>query len=201
MGCFKGTYDEQALPAYTNPNPLMRWLFWQRIKAVLDFLDTIPHLDTVLDFGCGPGVMLPYLNRRAIRVFAIDLDTTIAEKFASENAFIEVIFSQSIDRVLNGYAQSCDAILALDVLEHINNINEVLQSFVTMLKPGGFLIVTGPTENLIYRIGRWLAGYSGEYHQRNIYDINKVMQKYFQVSTTKTLVPLVPLFILYTGQV
>ena len=28
-----GTFDEQALSAYTNPNPAMRWLFWQRVAA------------------------------------------------------------------------------------------------------------------------------------------------------------------------
>lgn len=28
-------FDEQALPAYTNPNPLMRYLFWQRVKYAM----------------------------------------------------------------------------------------------------------------------------------------------------------------------
>jgi len=38
------------------------------------------------------------------------------------------------------------------------------------LAPGGRFLVSGPTEGTAYRIGRWIAGFSGKghYHHTNI---------------------------------
>jgi 2-polyprenyl-3-methyl-5-hydroxy-6-metoxy-1,4-benzoquinol methylase len=66
-------YDEQALPAYTNPNYLMRWLFWERIRWTMKYLDKNRPYGTVLDFGCGLGVMFPYLQQISANILALDI--------------------------------------------------------------------------------------------------------------------------------
>ena len=45
------------------------------------------------------------------------------------------------------------------------------------LRAGGVLIVSGPTENRAYALGRWLAGFSGDYHVRSIFDVEDDVAK------------------------
>ena len=32
----KGRLDEAAFPAYSHRNPIINWLFWQRLRKVMD---------------------------------------------------------------------------------------------------------------------------------------------------------------------
>jgi len=69
---------------------------------------------------------------------------------------------------------SLDVIFALDVLEHIkedNVLNGLINKFSKLLKIGGSLIISGPTENFLYQIARKLTGFKNDYHFRNIYTI------------------------------
>jgi predicted TPR repeat methyltransferase len=61
-------------------------------------------------------------------------------------------------------------IVAADVLEHIENLPAYLATFAAKLKSSGRLLISGPTENVIYKIGRILAGFGGkgDYHHTDI---------------------------------
>ncbi|MEI6807735.1 MAG: class I SAM-dependent methyltransferase [bacterium] len=193
------TFDAQALPAYTNPNPLMRWLFWERVRVVINELDQYANMDTVLDFGCGMGTMLPYLDCRAQKVIALDQDIRALEEVINRERWKRVHPTTDFGGVQRQYAGEVDLILAMDVLEHVDDLDNVLQGFARLLKPGGHLIVTGPTENIWYKMGRFLAQYSGDYHKTNIHVIRRAMEYHFRVDLVKTLVPVVPLFLVLRG--
>ena len=45
----------------------------------------------------------------------------------------------------------------------------------------------GPTENRIYKLGRRLVGFSGDYHRRNISHIAAAMREQFAVRIVKRL--------------
>jgi len=195
-----GTYDEAALPAYTNPNPLMRWLFWQRIKIVLQYLETIDALGSVMDFGCGLGVMLPYLNQRATEVIAVDKEVGPVQQLAREMQWSKTMFQSNLSLLSAKYHNGLNIILALDVLEHVDDLEHTLESFSHLLRKDGRLIVSGPTENLFYRTGRKLAGYSGDYHCRNVYAIERSASLRFVTSRVAVLVPAMPLFIIFQGR-
>ncbi len=195
--------SEAAFPAYANPNPLASHLFWTRIRKVIELLETRAPLSAVLDFGCGGGVMLPFLGRAADRVAALDVDLSPLEQMRQLVQFpanLEVVNAgdQSLDDLT---PESFDAITALDVLEHVEDLPGTLSTLCGLLKPGGLLVVSGPTENLLYRIGRRLSGkeYTGHYHVRNVYDIREVMARHTSVRTVATLFYPVPLFKIYCG--
>ena len=61
-------------------------------------------------------------------------------------------------------------------------------------KHGGQLLVSGPTENFLYRIGRTIAGFSGEQHVTNIYAIENVLAERLERVAVKTSPFGVPLF-------
>ena len=191
--------NEAGFPAYSNPNPLMNFLFWERIYRVMKHIEQREHFGMVLDFGCGSGVMLPFLSRQADDVIAVDIDL---EPLHRLEKYIE--FDKKL-RFSDSYAgippESLDLILALDVLEHVEDLEGVLAQLASLLAPGGEIIISGPTESIFYKLGRFIAGptYSGDYHVRNIYDIQRVMGNYFQVEKLATLFFPIPLFLILKG--
>jgi SAM-dependent methyltransferase len=196
---------ESAFPAYANPNPLINFLFWQRVQKVVQYLEGRKPFRHVMDFGCGGGVMLPFLSQIAQTVVALDIDLEPITKMQSL-----INFSPSIE-ILDGQQHpldsfkpaSFDLILALDVLEHVDDLDLTLQQLGSLLIPGGEIIVCGPTENIFYQLGRKFAGsdYSGDYHVRNIYDIKDALSRVTEVQTMATLYYPLPLFKIYRGTV
>src|SRR5512141_277920 len=69
-----GTLDEAAFPAYSHPNPFINWLFWQRLRVVMNFVKQRAPFEQVLDFGCGSGVLLPFLAAYSQNVLGLDVD-------------------------------------------------------------------------------------------------------------------------------
>lgn len=196
----KGACDEQGLPSYTIKNPAMRWLTWTRVKIVLSYLEKISPFEFALDFGCGYGVFLPYLVKHSRFTSAVDVIYKEVEQVGIENNWENIEYLGSLSEILF-YKKKYNVILAIEVLEHIDNLEEVAKNFAEILdSTNGHLIVSGPTENWLYKIGRKLAGFSGEYHMRNIYDIRSVLQKSFKVKRIATLVPLIPFYEIYDCQ-
>ena len=192
-------FDEQALPSYTNPNPLMRYLFWERIKIVINSISHLDSMNTCLDFGCGLGTMVPYMLEKTQALFVLDLDTTLLEELGEKQGWKNVDYVTDLKQ-LNNQKGKLDLILALDVLEHVDDLLEVLDQFSQLLSDNGKIIITGPTENFIYKIGRKLANYSGEYHERNIYDIKDEVEKRFEITSQKTLFRFLPFFEIFIAE-
>jgi len=191
--------DEQALPSYAHPNALMSWLFWQRIRVVIWELERA-HVGRVLDFGCGSGVLLPVLLGMKAEVFACDLDLTYASRVARERGWRGIDWRTGPDSLKQLPAETFDTIVCLDVLEHVDSLPDVVAEFVRLLKPDGRLIVSGPTESILYRAGRRLAGFSGHYHVRNIYEIARYLSRFFRLSVARRLVWPITLFRITVGR-
>jgi cyclopropane fatty-acyl-phospholipid synthase-like methyltransferase len=166
--------DEMAIPSYTHNNPLIRWLMWRRYEIIEQLAD-MSRDSTVLEFGCGMGLFLPTLAAECRKVYAVDLFPQFAKTLVKDNA-LPVQFCHDIidipDHIL-------DHIVAADVLEHVDNLAWWIQIFHGKLKPSGAVLVSGPTENTAYRIGRFLAGFSGkaDYHHTNIDYIRTAFEK------------------------
>ena len=70
-----------------------------------------------------------------------------------------------------------DTIFALDVLEHIPDLEKVSVKLKELIGDFGQLIISGPTENTFYHLGRRLAGFSGHYHVRKFMISNASLVK------------------------
>ena len=180
-----GYLDESAIPSYTHSNKLMSYLFWKRVRVALQLSGDIKDC-SVLDFGCGCGVTFKYFD-------AFNCDIT-----ACENQYAEMTqrVCEALDIKVNLYEDLCDIknvtfdrIFALDVLEHVDSLDKYIDILCTLLSQDGKIIVSGPTENIIYKIGRKLAGFSGHYHVRNIYEIEKVFSDSTLQRTSLKILP------------
>ena len=194
----KGRLDEAGFPAYSHPNPIINWLFWQRIRIAMNHIEHTAPYDIILDFGCGSGVMLPFLSQQGKCITAVDIDLLPLELVKEHIPLASnVTVMGSLQTPLSELmAHSFDLINALDVLEHVDDLPKTLSMLINLLKPGGQLVVSGPTENMAYQIGRKLVGpqYSGAYHERGIVEIKDELRKIARIEHIATLYQPAPLF-------
>jgi 2-polyprenyl-6-hydroxyphenyl methylase/3-demethylubiquinone-9 3-methyltransferase len=193
------TVYEQAVPSYTHANPLMAWLFWQRLRVVMRYLERI-ELGSVLDFGCGSGVLLPFLADRTSSVLAADLVSGPSEFLLRQldRRAIPVITSPGFLSTLGD--RSLDTIIALDVLEHVDDLERTVREFARALAPGGRVVVSGPTESAAYRMGRRLAGFTKHSHVRNIFQIEAAFMREFRVRDIRLRYLPLPFFRIFAAE-
>ena len=174
--------DEAALPAYAHKNPLIDFIFWRRLHQSYQYaMQRIPKGGKVLDFGCGTGV-LSYALAENYEVTAVDIEFSPLRKVQEQIQFPPNI--NFLEGTLASFTlpqNSFDAIFALDVLEHMSDqeLTSYMTQFQQLLKKDGTLIVSGPTENWLYQIGRKLAGqrFTGSYHESNIHRIISILSE------------------------
>ena len=194
--------DEAVLPAYAHKNPLIDFLFWERLLTCYRLMKNDSNAK-VLDFGCGSGVFSYMLAHNGFEVTANDLNLRPQRlidniiKFPDGIKFIEGDILRN--RLENS---SFDYIIALDSLEHIVDITEYIQLFKRLLKQDGIIIVSGPTENIFYRIGRKFAGnnFSGEFHVSDIKTIKRHFSYSFKINASKKLFYPFVLFEVFTAE-
>ena len=171
--------DEMAIPSYLHRNPAMRWMAWRRLEVVARFLrrfrDTAPaDADrSILDFGCGTGVMFDEACRWADRVYGVDIVLDPARLLVEAWGLDRVVLMSPEEARQALKSGSIDVIIAAEVLEHIDPVDEIPRFFMDRLNAGGRLIVSLPTENRLYRLGRRLAGFEGHYHQDDAASIHR----------------------------
>ena len=200
----KGRLDEAGFPAYSHPNPLINWLFWQRLRTAMNYIAKRAPYERTLDFGCGSGVLLPFLAQHSKHVIALDVDLLPLARVAEHIPLAPNVEVVDADRMPLPRLRSglFDLVSALDVLEHVDDLPRTLSELMRLLKPGGRLVVSGPTENLLYRMGRKLAGpeYSGDYHERGIAEIKRELSRLAQVEPIAALYGPVPLFEIFAAR-
>lgn len=192
--------NETALPAYAHKNPVIDFLFWKRLSVCLCLIRKQSCVK-ILDFGCGTGLFSYLLAKEGFEVTGVDLSLRtlrlIEEKieFSDQIEFVE-------GNILTSYFEnnSFDLIVALDSLEHVDNLEEHIRLFKRLLRPEGLIIVSGPTENIFYKIGRKLAGrrFTGEYHMTDIKRIKQEFSFHFELVTIKKLFAPIVFFEIFT---
>ncbi len=181
--------DEMAIPSYTHKNPLIRWLMWKRYETIFK-ISNLNNTQVVYEFGCGIGLFLPTLFRYSKKVYATDIYPQFAKKLCHDYN-LEISFVDSIEEI----KEDLDLIISADVLEHIEDIKPLILKWHKKLKKNGKLIISGPTENFIYKVCRFIAGFSdkGGYHIYNIKDILETVKSHgYKLKTQKSL-PVRPL--------
>lgn len=87
---------------------------------------------------------------------------------------------------------------ALNTLEHIKKIDAALTEIKRVTSEGGYLIVSAPTENYLYRLGRKLIGFqTPKDHYYSSKEIEDKLSKHFKIIRRKTIYPILPLFRIY----
>jgi 2-polyprenyl-3-methyl-5-hydroxy-6-metoxy-1,4-benzoquinol methylase len=184
-------YDEAALPSYMYANKLISYVFWQRVNMALSLATNLKN-KAVLDFGCGGGVTFKYLDSCHCKISGCENQFSQLAINVAKKLKVDVNIYENLSEIKD---QQFDYIFALDVLEHIDDIGPFIDKFLELSHDKTVLIISGPTENILYRTGRLMVGFSGDCHKQNIYDIErKLHEKRLHNITVKELYPVLTLF-------
>ena len=123
MQVWSSLTDHMFIAAYTHKNPMMRWLFWKRPEVALRLAGDVRG-KKIFDFGCGSGVLLKHLSQHGASIRGCDLDPTAALKVC-ETMAIKADIRRDIESITQ-MGEKYDRIFALDVLEHVDNLDYLL---------------------------------------------------------------------------
>lgn len=96
---------------------------------------------SVLEAGCGWGVNLDALERAGYRVTGFDVSRRILEFIDRPDRHLA---EADLMQDLPSAAGLSDAVLALDVIEHLDDDRAALSRLEKLVRPGGHLIVSVP---------------------------------------------------------
>jgi 2-polyprenyl-6-hydroxyphenyl methylase/3-demethylubiquinone-9 3-methyltransferase len=140
----------------------------------------------VLDIGCGNGEAADLLkNMFQCQVSCLDYASAHLEKVklkGYEAIHCNMDDESSLQKVAETYHQQFDAVICLQVIEHIFNPDAILQMAYAVLKPNGILIVATPNMAYIgYRIYSLFRGNipPGTGHHISFFDSHRLWQQLF----------------------
>jgi SAM-dependent methyltransferase len=147
-----------------------RWHFWfagrrKRVNRLLAGYFAAPRL--VLDLGCGSGLTLELLGDRH-RVVATDLreEGLRAALAADPEAWVVRADAEALP-----FRDGCfDAVLVLDVLEHVDD-RRALAEARRVLRPGGRIVVTVPALPWLWSRRDEAAGHRRRYTRRSLQEL------------------------------
>lgn len=139
-------YDSESY--HLRSSPLIRWIERRRVRAILDFLDAGPQ-DTVLEVGCGGGVVLSQIP--AGRRWGLDLSTFALGKTRRKLAD-DVVLLQANAEQLPIVAGAFDKLVCTEVIEHVIAPRQVVREMARIASTDATVVITIPNEALIERL-------------------------------------------------
>ncbi|CAH0719959.1 unnamed protein product, partial [Brenthis ino] len=122
---------------------------------------------TILDVGCGGGILSEALARIGAKVTGIDASNELIE-LATEHSQIDSKISENkplyrcetIEEHSKQFTDHYDAVVASEVIEHVADKELFIKACVQSVKPGGKIFITTPNKSRLTQIlGIWLAEY------------------------------------------
>ena len=99
-----------------------------------------------LDLGTGVGAYYPELKKYSKKLFAFDIELSFLQKFLQKNpADKDKIFISSSESIALKN-DIFDAVFAIEVLEHVENLELTLKEIHRILKTGGLFYITIPNK-------------------------------------------------------
>lgn len=134
-------YDGYGRNDYLSPITIKRY------HELLDQMEKYRKTNRILDVGCGIGYFLEVAKERGWEVHGTEYTDKALEICRSKGIEMQEgkLDSSKFDH------GSFDIITSFEVLEHINNPQEEVTNFNTLLRPGGLIYLTTPNFNSLLR--------------------------------------------------
>lgn len=149
------------------------WLMKIRRSIVLDVLKKYgckPKETKILDFGCGSGYFVARLAERGYQSFGLDISAEAIE-FGQRQGVknIEVIDSHKINHPDDFF----DAVILLDVVEHLEDESWAIKEVERVLVPGGVAVIMVPAFMFLWGVQDEVAHHYRRYTMPKLLEMTK----------------------------
>lgn len=135
---------ERLIPDRPELQPMLVWHM-----ARYRFAEPLVHGAVVLDAGCGCGYGSYHLaTNGAKRVIGVDIATEAIEYARSHYSSENLEFAMTDVRTLALPSETLDAVVCLEVFEHVADSERLLAECRRVLKPSGRIIVSTPNKQV-----------------------------------------------------
>lgn len=138
---FDRTADDYAGRAGAQTSDLSSLIFARRRETVLELLDESGVEGTVIDFGMGPGVFAPEIVERGFEFVGIDISPEMVARAEALGLPRARYVVGDLD-ALAAFRGQADAVLAIGLIDYLEDPADGLRRLADCLKPGGVLIVS-----------------------------------------------------------
>lgn len=103
----------------------------------------------VLDIGCGGGLLTEPLARTGANIVGADASQTNIEvaRYHAEQSGVAIDYRATTAEALAAAGEKFDVILALEIVEHVPDVQAFIDVCAGMLKPGGLMVVSTINRN------------------------------------------------------
>ncbi len=150
-----------------------------RFKRITKLLGKKKY-NTLLEAGTGSGIFLPELSRHCINLYACDLHNNydhipaLCERYDIKNYFVN---QQNIEKTT--YSDNFfDVIVAVSVLEFVNDIQIATNEIKRILKPNGIFITICPMHSSF--LDSFLSLYSNKKPKEEFGNSRMIVTKYLE---------------------
>jgi SAM-dependent methyltransferase len=154
----------QLASVYTKKryNPGYSRLYQKHWNQVLCRVGDLPAGSLVIDFGCGTGILIRELLERGYQVVGLDLSLEMLKAHKEVIAFLVCGDGCCLPLADAKF----DAVFCRGSIHHVPDLKRAFEEIVRVLKPGGYLIFSEPSnDSLINRLGRRLMyRHNDEFH-------------------------------------
>ncbi len=159
-------------------------IFQRRKELVLQFLDRYQMRGRLLDFGMGPGVFAGEASRRGIHFHGIDVAPEMV-RLAAEMGIPNATYEVGGLEALKQYPGAFDAVMAIGLIDYLEDTAAVFAAFADTLKVGGYLLVSFRNKNALptvlrdttRRVYRGLIG-NGPWRRQSVF-ASGILEKTF----------------------
>lgn len=146
-------YDDVAAQWWSDD---IRWVrtLKNMVPGRLGYFDKLIDWQgkAVLDLGCAGGFMAEALDDRGAQVTGIDPAAEAIEAARTHAKDRSITYDVGVGEALPYRDGQFDAVVCVDVLEHVSDLSEVLAEVTRVLKPGGMFLFDTINRNFIARL-------------------------------------------------
>ena len=149
-------------------DPVIAWSHRRRYEVALDVIRRL-RPTKLLDYGCGDGTLLAMLSEKleppSVAIGAEIDRSQVEDCRARLRDYPHLRFLHVDDLYRSEHRHSYDVIACTEVLEHVIDVDPLLDHFDELLRHGGHLVISVPVETglplIIKQTARRVAGWRG----------------------------------------
>jgi ubiquinone/menaquinone biosynthesis C-methylase UbiE len=137
--------DAEIYDYFSPPHPVQAD-FWQRLRIAAVRYLSIKKGMHVVDVGSGGGWFSQMMRLTDVKITSVDLSLKNLQRITGEYESNGVMASASHLPIAD---ESVDAVIASEVIEHLNDPGEAIAEFIRIVKQGGRVVITTPYSEVI----------------------------------------------------